>query len=151
MVVSMVQNHERRSPHHALLHCYVNCFDAEHLTLFNAHTHTYVRPENLPSVVSLQRKGYRQHLVQALAEAASGPLPPSALLPILRAKETGPGATDLALQVLERITREEGGGAINDALKTAVIGKRRVFPKCRTGETVGVAECGDWVSFVFEL
>lgn len=50
-----------------------------------------------------QRGGYRQHLVQALAEAASGPVPLSALLPILRAKETGPSAADLALEVLEKV------------------------------------------------
>lgn len=68
--------------------------------------------------------------MQALAEAASGPLPPSALLPILRAKETGPGATDLTLEVLERITtrEEDSGGASNDASKTAVIGEKT---RCR--------------------
>lgn len=89
----------------------------------NAHTHVLFPPhQRLPSV-SLQRKGHRQHLVQALAEAASGPLPLSALLPILRAKETGPGATDLALEVLEMVTTEEGNGASNDASTKAVIGK----------------------------
>lgn len=62
--------------------------------------------------------------MQALAEAASGPLPPSALLPILLAKETGPGAADFALEVLGRITGEEDSGVgSNDASKKAVLGK----------------------------
>lgn len=66
--------------------------------------------------------------MQALVEAASGPLPPSALLPILRAKETGPGAADLALEVLERITREEnnigGGAGNNNDMSKAAIGEK---------------------------
>eukprot|EP00752_Nemacystus_decipiens_P014731 g13119.t2 len=89
--------------------------------------HRAVRAALLPLVAQpsfiKKRKGYRQHLVQALTEAASGPVPPSALLPILVAKETGPGATDLALEVLERISREEDhGGTNDDTSKKGVIG-----------------------------
>lgn len=75
--------------------------------------------------------------MHALAEAASGPVPPSALLPILRAKETGPAATDLTLEVLQRIIGEAdeggGGGSIrsNDTSKNAVIGENFLFC-CRT-------------------
>lgn len=74
--------------------------------------------------------------MQALAEAASGPVPPSALLPVLRAKETGPAAADLTLEVLQRIIGEadEGGGAgsihSNDASKKAAVGENTVV--CRT-------------------
>ncbi|CAM9335263.1 unnamed protein product, partial [Ectocarpus sp. 8 AP-2014] len=93
--------------------------------------HRTVRAVLLPLVAqpgfAKKRKGYRQHLVHALAEAASGPVPPSALLPILRAKETGPAATDLTLEILQRIIGEAdeggGGGSIrsNDTSKNAVI------------------------------
>lgn len=77
-----------------------------------------------------KRRGYRDHLVQALVDAASGPVPPSALLPIIRAKETGPAAIDLALEVLERITSEVDNGSGGDSggggkgSKQAVIGER---------------------------
>lgn len=71
-----------------------------------------------------QRGGYRQHLVQALSEAASGPVPPSALLPILRAKETGPQVTDLALEVLQRATMDGASSNNLGASTTAVLGKR---------------------------
>ncbi|CAN0042510.1 unnamed protein product [Ectocarpus sp. 6 AP-2014] len=93
--------------------------------------HRTVRAVLLPLVAqpgfAKKRKGYRQHLVHALAEAASGPVPPSALLPILRAKETGPAATDLTLEILQRIIgkADEGGGGgsirSNDTSKNAVI------------------------------
>lgn len=81
--------------------------------------------------------------MQALVEAASGPLPPSALLPILCAKETGPAAADLVLEVLERITGEEatGGGNDrdgNDESKKAVLGKRA--EAC--GRMIAVLGCG---------
>lgn len=74
-----------------------------------------------------QRRGYRPHLVQALAEAASGPVPPCALLPILRAKETGPSATDLTMEVLETIAGNEhndvsGSGGAKP--KRAVLGNK---------------------------
>ena len=54
-----------------------------------------------------QRKGCKQHLVQALAEAAAGAVPPCALLPTLRAKETGPSATDLVMEVLKTVAGNE--------------------------------------------
>lgn len=89
--------------------------------------------------------------MQALAEAASGPLPPSALLPILCAKETGPAAADLILEVLEKITAEEdngggndhgGSGGIggNDESKKSVLGKRA--EACRRMNAEGVGETG---------
>lgn len=104
---------------------------AEDISRPSSHARSY----DVHVCISLKRKGYRQHLVQALAEAASGPLPPSALLPILCAKETGPAAADLVLEVLERITGEEdnisgnggngsGGIGSSDESKKAVIGKR---------------------------
>lgn len=68
--------------------------------------------------------------MQALVDASSGPVPPLALLPIIRAKETGPAATDVALEVLERITGEAengsggGSGGGSDGSKQAVIGER---------------------------
>lgn len=74
-----------------------------------------------------QRGGYRQHLVQALVETVSGPVPPSALLPILRAKETGPSATDLAMEVLETVAgreHDDGSGSGGAKLKRAVLGNR---------------------------
>lgn len=51
-------------------------------------------------------------------EAASGPLPPSALSPVLRARETGPSVVDLALEVLERVADGEP--------KRAVIGENSI-------------------------
>ena len=59
-----------------------------------------------------QRGGCRQHLVQALVEASSGPLPPSALSPVLRARETGPSVVDLTLEVLERVADGEPRKAV---------------------------------------
>lgn len=72
-----------------------------------------------------QRRGYRQHIVQALAEAASGPVPPCALLPILRAKETGPSATDLVMEVLEAVAgneHDDSSGSRGAKPKRAVLG-----------------------------
>lgn len=58
-----------------------------------------------------KREGSRQHLVQALVEAASGPVPLSALLPILHAKETGPSASSVVLEVVERVAEGNFGGS----------------------------------------
>lgn len=51
-------------------------------------------------------------------EAAPGPLPPSALSPVLRARETGPSVIDLTLEVLERVADGEP--------KKAVLGEKTI-------------------------
>lgn len=93
--------------------------------------HRALHANGIPIILFLshlyQRRGYRQHLVQALAEAASGPVPPCVLLPILRAKETGPSATDLAMEVLETVAGNEqldGSGSAGAKSKRAVLGNR---------------------------
>lgn len=52
--------------------------------------------------------------MQALAEAAYGPVPPSALL---QATETGPSASDLTLEVLEKVAAGGGGDSGNGSVR----------------------------------
>lgn len=62
-------------------------------------------------------------------EAAYGPVPLSALIPTLQAMETGPSASDLIVEVVEKVATGGGGhndeGSVNvgDAPKKAIIGK----------------------------
>ena len=86
-----------------------------------------------------QRGGCRQHLVEALVEAAAGPVPPSALLPMLCARESGPSVGDLALEILERVAAGNGYNSFDGdgtgAPKKAILGT--VHSKNRTSDPSG--------------
>lgn len=101
------------------------------------HFHVRRHPARCRSLRCLQKGGYRQHLVQALAEAAGGLVPPLLLLPILRAKETGPTASLITLEVLEKVVDDSGrgiyGGSSGSVGGTATVTEGVIGERVRQG------------------